>query len=214
MDIRAMEFAHDLKMPIQLIYSCVQLLEMELQSGSRAEGYLKMLMQSANQLQSMVTNALDDRRLPGDHVQLHMQKKDIVAQVRDLCRQTALFADEKRIRIAFSSNASSFYMKTDSEKIDRILGNLLSNALRFTPENGSVSVLVQILGDSVEISVSDTGCGIAEGEPVFDRGYTKGGNGYGLAIVKEYASRLGGWVRLSQNESGGCCFMVHLPAQN
>ena len=59
MDLRSMEFAHDLRMPIQLICSCVQLLEMELAPNVRAEGYLQMLMQSAGQLQSMVERALD-----------------------------------------------------------------------------------------------------------------------------------------------------------
>lgn len=210
MDLHAVEFVHDLKMPIQLIYSCVQLLEMELQSGSRAEGYLKMLMQSTDQLQSMVMHALDEKR--GSSF-LCMENRDIVSEVRDLCNQVTLFAGEKSIRVDYQSNAARFYMKTDAEKLERILQNLLSNALRFTPENGRVGVTVHVMGDSVEISVSDTGCGFSDGARIFDRGYTTGGNGHGLAIAREYAALLGGSISAHSGE-GGSCFVLRLPVQN
>jgi len=214
MDIRAVEFAHDLKMPIQLIYSCVQLLEMELQSGSRAEGYLKMLMQSANQLQNMVIHALDDHRNRETGVSLHMEKRDIASDVRGICDQLNLFAGEKRAHVNFSANTAGFCMKTDPEKLERVLQNLLSNALRFTPENESVSVNLLLLGDAVEISVSDRGCGVPDCERVFERGYTTGGYGHGLAIVREYAHLLGGSVSVHPNEGGGSCFVLRLPVLN
>lgn len=214
MDIRAVEFAHDLKMPIQLIYSCVQLLEMELQTGSRAEGYLKMLMQSANQLQNMVVHALDDQRDRQLGISLHMEKRDIVSDVRGICDQLRLFAGEKHAHVHFSANAAAFTMKTDPEKLERILQNLLSNALRFTPENGGISVNLLLLGDTVEISVSDNGCGVPDCERIFERGYTTGGHGHGLAIVREYANLLGGSVSAHANEGGGSCFVLRLPVIN
>jgi len=216
MDIRAVEFAHDLKMPIQLIYSCVQLLEMELQAGSRADGYLKLLNQSAHQLQRMVTNALDEDELQRGQHKLRLSMRDLVADVRDVCTQMALFADERGIDVRFQTNAAAFVMWIDGEKLERILHNLLSNALRFTPEGGSVTVGVQLLGDSVEISVSDTGCGVAEvdRERIFCRGVTDGGHGHGLAIVREYAALLGGSVRAESNSSPGSRFVLRLPVQN
>lgn len=211
MDLRSLEFAHDLKMPIQLIYSCVQLLEMELQNDSRAGAYLRMLMESANQLQTMVRNALDDSRLDANSSALRLSMRDVVNEVREICGQVALFAGEKRIAVSFWSNADAFVMKTDPEKLGRILHNLLSNALRFTPERGRVGVATRIMGDSVEISVSDNGCGIAPNAPVFEIGYTTGGHGYGLAIVRKYAEQLGGTVSVKPNPEGGSCFTLRLP---
>ena len=214
MDIRAVEFAHDLKMPIQLIYSCVQLLEMELQSGSRAEGYLRMLMQSTNQLQNMVLHALDDNRDCAFGASLRLERRDIVSDVRDICNQLNLFAGEKRIHVDFSANGAAFSMKTDPEKLERILQNLLSNALRFTPEEGRVAVGLLLLGDAVEISVSDSGCGVPDCERIFERGFTTGGHGQGLVIVKEYAQMLGGSISVRLNEGGGSCFVLRLPVLN
>lgn len=209
MNLRTVELAHDLKMPIQLIYSCVQLLEMELPVDSKAEGYLRMLMQSANQLQNMVTRALDDGADRSDV--LHLECRDIVAEVRGIVNQASLFAGEKGIDVSFASNAAEFHMKTDGEKIGRILQNLLSNALRFTPEAGKVSVCVHVLGDAVEISVSDSGCGVPDCERIFERGYTTGGHGHGLAIVREYARQLRGGIAVHPNEGGGSCFVLRLP---
>lgn len=214
MDLRSVEFAHDLKMPIQLIYSCVQLLEMELQNNTRTERYLKMLLQSTDQLQTMVRNALDGERMQSSESPLRLSVRDIVAEIREICSQTALFAGEKRIYVDFFANAAQFYMKTDGEKLGRILHNLLSNALRFTPEDGRVSVSVRVLGDAVEIAVSDTGCGFPDGAPVFERGYTTGGTGHGLAIVREYARMLGGSVSAGRKPEGGSCFTVRLPVRN
>lgn len=216
MDLRSMQFAHDLKMPIQLIYSCVQLLEMELSPNARAEGYLQMLMQSADQLQSMVHSALDGDATPEAGSGVRLRVRDVVAIAREVSRQAALLAEEKGVRVHFETNAAQFRMPTDDEKLRRMLNNLLSNALRFAPENGHVAVCVRARGDAVDFAVSDDGCGIA-GErqrDVFESGVTDGGHGYGLGIVREYARLLGGDVELRSAPGRGSCFTVRLPVQS
>lgn len=208
-----MKLAHDLKMPIQLIYSCVQLLEMELSPNAQAEEYLQMLMNSADQLQSMVRSALDDGALPeaGDEVRLRV--RDVVAIARDVSRQAALLAGEKGVRVHFETNAASFRMPTDDEKLRRMLNNLLSNALRFAPSNGHVAVSVWMRGDAVDFAVTDDGCGVPEEkrERIFELGETDGGHGYGLAIVREYARALGGEVFAEPAPGRGSRFTLHLP---
>lgn len=213
MDLRSMKFAHDLKMPIQLIYSCIQLLEMEMSPNARAEGYLQMLMKSADQLQSMVANALDGNRLQGGAEAVVLQVRDVVAQARAVSRQCAMIAEEKGIRVHFETNAAQFRMRTDGEKLNRILHNLVSNALRFTPEGGHVGVCVRVRGDSVDFVVTDDGCGMdaKKCRAVFDLGVSDGGHGYGLAIVKEYAQMLGGEVTLESCPGKGSSFTVRLP---
>lgn len=212
MDLPAMQFAHDLKMPIQLIYSCVQLLEMELSPNARAEGYLEMLMRSANQLQSMVSGALDGR---GDFNVDSPEMKicDVVQQARSASRACAIFAGEKNVRLHFETNAVCFRMPTDVRRIESILNNLISNALRFAPPGGHVGVSVCVRGDAVEFSVSDDGGGIPldRQQIIFENGVTEGGHGYGLGIVRDCARSLGGDVRVESAPGHGSRFTVRLP---
>ena len=213
MDMRSLKLAHDLKMPIQLIYSCVQLLEMEMSPNARAEGYLQMLMQSADQLQSMVCSALDGGALPEAEAGVKLRVQDVVAITRELSRQAALLAGEKGVRVHFETNVASFRMPTDGEKLRRMLNNLLSNALRFAPPGGHVAVAVRTRGDAVDFVVTDDGCGVPEEkrERIFELGETDGGHGYGLAIVREYAHDLGGGVSVAPAPGRGCAFTLHLP---
>ena len=210
-----MQFAHDLKMPIQLIYSCVQLLEMEVAHNERAESYLKLLERSTDQLQSMVFSALDGGGLREAVPTLRLRMCDIVAEARDLSRQCEPFARAQGVAVGFRSDASEFSMTTDVEKFDRVLNNLLSNALRFTPPGGRVEVAVKLRGDAVELVVSDDGCGIPpeRQSSIFEQGVTEGGLGYGLAIVREYAALLGGSVRVESAPGKGSRFIVWLPVR-
>jgi signal transduction histidine kinase len=212
MDMNSMKFAHDMKMPIQLIYSCVQLLEMEVSSNARAEGYLQMLMRSADQLKHMVQDVLEDKPKTG----LRLRMQDVVAQARMISRQCALRGEEKDIFVHFETNAARFLMPTDGEKLQRILQNLTSNALRFTEKGGHIVVSVAVRGDAVDFMVTDDGCGISEADRahIFDVGFTRGGSGYGLPIVREYARALGGDVRMESAPGRGSRFIVHLPVLN
>ena len=207
------ELAHDLKMPIQLILSCAQMLEMEVSPGSNAEDYLKMLMQSTWQLQRMLKNALDGEQLRGGQVQLRMDMCDAAALARMICARVKLCAAQKGVSLSFSTNAAEFRMATDREKLERILQNLISNALKFTPCGGHVGVDMQVRGDAVEFSVSDTGCGIAEWDRkrIFQRGVTSGGHGYGLHIVKRFSEMMGGSVTLESKVGCGSRFTVRIP---
>lgn len=209
MDMNSMKFAHDMKMPIQLIYSCVQLLEMEVSPNAKAEGYLQMLMKSADQLKHMVQDVLEDKPKTG----LRLRMQDVVAQARMISRQCALRGEEKDIFVHFETNAARFLMPTDGEKLQRILQNLTSNALRFTGNGGHIVVSVAVRGDAVDFMVTDDGCGIPEAdrERIFDVGFTRGGSGYGLSIVREYAHALGGDVRMEPAPGQGSRFIVHLP---
>lgn len=215
MDLRSMEFAHDMKMPIQLIYSCVQLLEMELAPNVRAEGYLQTLMQSAGQLQSMVERALGDG-MQQESNPLRLELRDVVAEVRDICRQCDLFAQGKGIEIHFCTNVPELRMLTDVEKLRRMLHNLISNALRFTPEGGRVEVACVASAEEVELRVTDSGCGIPTEmqERIFENGVTDGGHGYGLGIVQSYARLLGGDISVQSAPGKGSCFILRLPVMH
>ncbi len=212
MDLRSMQFAHDLKLPIQLIYSCVQLLELEVGPNDRAESYLRLLERSADQLQNMVRSAMNETPVSEA---LRTRPCDVVAEVRDVTRQCEPYARERGVKLTFRSNGAEFPMPLDVEKLDRILYNLLSNALRFTPAGGAVEASVELRGDAVDIAVADEGCGIPperQGE-IFELGVSDGGSGYGLNIVREYAALMGGSATVDSVPGRGSRFTVRLPVR-
>ena len=205
-DLRTMEFAHDMKVPLQLISSCVQLLEAEFPGNARAEGYLRTLARSAGQLQSMVENALEAKEMQAGY-------RDVVADARTLAREFELLSREKNVRIQFTSNCSKFSMRTDGEMLRRILRNLLANSLRFTPPGGKIWLKIRVLGDAVEFTIEDSGCGVpAENRArIFESGFTTGGSGHGLAICKRLAEQLGGSLELRPSKGIGSSFVLRLP---
>ena len=205
-DLRTLELAHDLKVPLQLITSCVQLLEDEFSGSERAEGYLRTLARSAGQLQSMLENALE-------RDELRTGFQDVVADARTLAREFELMAREKNVHVYFTGNCSKFSMRTDVGKLRRILRNLLENSLRFTPSGGKIWLKVQVMGDAVEFSIEDSGCGIPEKNRarIFESGFTTGGSGHGLAICKRFAEQLGGSLDLMPLQGIGSSFVLRLP---
>jgi len=204
-ELQSVEFAHDLKVPLQLITSCVQLLEEEIHTNARAEGYLRTLARSADQLQTMVRRALEEDAQPG--------VRNIMKDAKDIAHEFDILARRKGIHVQFSANASQFCMRIDGEKLRRILRNLLSNALRFTPCGGRIRLDVQLMGDSVEFSVSDTGCGIPEKDQprVFERGFSADSTGHGLIISKKYAEIMGGSLKMESWQGVGSRFTLRIP---
>lgn len=163
---------------------------------------------------------LDLRRLMKNGAQLNMQHGDVVAFIRNVCNQFIGLAD-KRIDFTFSSCAESLMADFDGDKLGKIVGNLLSNAFKFTPAGGRVSVSVDVTGDgAVEIRVADTGVGISDEDKkhVFERFYQSpgnkntGGSGIGLNIAYEFARMHGGGITVADNPGGGALFTVTLPA--
>lgn len=213
MNKRMLEAAHDMKMPIQLIFSCAQMLESEFKPGTNADLYLKMLVESAQDLKNMVLTALDGYRCAEENI--CWEKRDIVLEMRRVVRDFSLQAREKGVLISFSANVRSFAMHTDALKLRRMMENLVANALKATAVGGRIELNVAVRGDAVDLTVSDNGCGMCERETacIFRRGYTTGGYGIGLSVVEKYAKMLGGCVYVSSEEKHGSSFTVHLPVK-
>lgn len=213
MDVRLLETAHDMKMPIQLIFSCAQMLEMQPAGDEHSALYLKMLMESARELKSMVLTVLDCGCEAEEG--LNWERRDVVEEARAALRCFAISAREKGVSLFFSANVRSFVMETDGAKLRRLMRNLLSNALHATCVGGKIEVRVEVRGDALEIKVSDSGCGISsEDLPKITRaGFTTGGHGLGLSIVEKYARMLGGCLLISSEAQVGSDFSVHLPVR-
>ena len=211
------ELAHDLRMPLQLIWSSAQMLRLSARDRTVDAGaYLDMLMESVEQMRRMLDGALEDGRPSGLVDRPRMVNADLVQCVRGLCRRCRPYADQAGVRLYCRGNVASLVMAFDEDMLSRILLNLISNALRFTPGGGRVRVGWRAMGDFVEVRVSDTGAGISpERLPyVFLRGETDGGHGYGLPICQRLARAMGGELSVRSATGEGSVFTLRIPVRS
>ena len=145
---------------------------------------------------------------------------DIVGVVRSVCEKAESLFEAEGVTLTFQSDKTGQVIAMDAERIERLLLNLLSNALKFTPKGGSVDVRVRVTPQRVYLSVSDTGRGIAPEklEHVFDRFLETDamdppphGVGLGLAICRRIAQGHGGSIVAQSEEGKGATFTVALP---
>lgn len=206
------ELFHDLRMPMQLILSSAQMLKLSL-SDPTLDGaaYADLMMSAVRQAQRLLESALDR----GAPALPRYRNRDLVACVRGLVASCCPYADERGVALGFETNAASLVLALDEDGLSRILLNLISNALRFTPAGGAIRVVLTALGDAAELTVSDTGPGIPpERQPwVFLRGETDGGHGHGLAIARERARDMGGELTLRSVPGEGAAFTLRLPVR-
>ncbi len=149
-----------------------------------------------------------------------LRSVDVVGLCRAVCEEAEAMFAMKRLALVFESDKPGLVTALDEARFRRLLMNLLSNALKFTPEGGSVTVRVRDAGRFVNVSVADTGCGIAPDrlETVFDRFLhaqpldpAPKGIGLGLTLCRRIAQAHGGRIMVESAEGAGATFTVSLP---
>ena len=143
---------------------------------------------------------------------------DLRELLQHLCQDIKILADQKNIRLSFSSS-QEILINGDEEKLKRLFVNILENAIKYTQAEGEVRVSIHRGDDRLKISVSDTGMGILEEElkHIFDRFYrvdkarSHGGFGLGLSIAKSIAEAHGGDIEVESILNKGTTFNIFLP---
>lgn len=213
--------SHDFRTPLSLI---ITPLETYLNDGTHKseESFLRPIYRNAVRLLGLVNQILDFRKLEADSIRLNLTYGNLVPFLRDVCSSFTLFADEKSIRLEFLPEREEILTAFDKDKLSKTVMNLLSNAFKFVPEGGRVTVRVSEEGGSDLISVTDTGPGIPDSqkEAVFGRFYQYQGedapyigSGIGLHIVKEFVELHEGTVTITDNKPVGSIFTVRLPVR-
>ncbi|CAL1517169.1 two-component regulator propeller domain-containing protein [Chitinophaga sp. MM2321] len=219
--------SHEFRTPLSLIMAPVDKM---LQHPQLAEhiGQMNLIKRNARRLLNLVNQLLDFRKMEVHELKLDLNTGDIIKFIKDVSFSFMDIADQNRIRFTFDTDTEQLDTTFDHDKIERVLFNLLSNAFKFTPPGGDVSVLLNCLEEEVEpgikllkINVMDTGIGIPADKmnKVFERFYQHDiptslinqGSGIGLAITKEFVKMHQGKITIEQIPTGGSCFIVELP---
>ena len=175
--------------------------------------------QSYYRMYRVVGNLTDAAKL-ADTAPFKLGNDDVVGVVRGVCEKAEPMFDAEGVTLTFESDKPGQIIAMDAELIERLLLNLLSNALKFTPKGGSVDVRVRVAERRVYLSVADTGRGIAPDklEHVFERFLETGamdppphGVGLGLALCRRIAQGHGGSIVAESEEGNGATFTVSLP---
>ncbi|MDA8242993.1 MAG: ATP-binding protein [Elusimicrobia bacterium] len=207
--------AHDLRAPLLTMQGYIKLLEKEFPPEARQAGYVRNVKDSSDRLFKLLENILDISRMEAGQLKPDMRKVDAAAFLSAAAEGFRAVFEEKGVELAVDASAKAEFMGDDS-LLRRVLENLLSNALKFTPKGGKVSAAVRKDGDDIVFSVSDTGPGIPEDqlEAVFEKykqlksGEESHGFGLGLAIARKIVELHGGRIWAEAGPGGVFSFSV------
>ncbi len=216
------DISHEFKTPLSLIIAPVSKLILEAKNP-QLKTKLKMIEQNALHLSTLINRALNFQRVDESEQTVIRSTVDVVEFFRNIFNSYATLCVDKQIDARFVSSIDTLYVPIDILKMESVLNNLLSNALKYTEAGGFITCSVQHdeAEGLLEMSVSDSGIGIAPEEVsyVFDRFFQsknakgKEGAGIGLYLVKSYVELHGGTVSVHSSEGEGTRFCVQLPVE-
>lgn len=215
--------SHELRTPLSLILAPVSSMMKEERSESDRKR-LTTVHANASNLLYLVNQLLDFRKNEMSDLHLHLSSGDICLIVKGIVERFRDEATRRGITLEFKATPESLPCAFDTDKISKTVINLLSNAFKYTPAGGTITVTVAHEGNNVEINVADTGKGVKDADKphLFERFYraadaspsiadTSTGTGIGLSLVSEYVKLHGGLVKVVDNKPRGSVFMVTIP---
>jgi len=214
--------SHELRTPLSVIVGWSSLLRQKMLPPAETEQALEIIARNAKTQASLIEDLLDVSRIVTGKLRLDVRPVMLASVVESAMASLRPAAEAKGVRVQQAIDPNAGPVAGDPGRLQQIVWNLLSNAIKFTPRGGRVQLCLQRINSQVEITVSDTGTGIARDflPHVFDRfrqqetGTTKrhGGIGLGLAIVRHLVELHGGVVGAdSDGEGYGATFTVRLP---
>ena len=216
--------SHDFRTPLTLVAAPVeQLLEDEALT-SRQRSLLQMVHKNVTILLRLVNQILDFRKYENGKLELVLSNIDLRAQLQEWSGAFRALALKKHIHFILDvgNGQADYKMALDAEKMERIYFNVLSNAFKFTPENGSIVVTLSAIAQAdgkeyARLVVSDSGSGISVQHirHIFDRFYqidvNHAGSGIGLALTKAFVELHGGTIAVDSMEGKGTVFTIDIP---
>jgi len=218
--------SHEFRTPITLIMLPLKELisNGKKMSWSVMKEQFTIMCRSSERLLRLVNQVLNFNKIEAGRLNLDKKDCDIIGFLQNIVESFAPMAAEKHIVLSLDSQLKTCYMSFDPIKLDMVIFNLLSNAFKYTPDNGKIAVRVSYQNNNtIEIRVTDTGIGIPGNhlDHIFERFYqvsnlpsdTNPGAGIGLALSKEIVKLHNGEISVESTVGSGTCFTVHLPIE-
>ena len=212
--------SHELRTPLAGIRAAAETLqEGAIDDRPAAIEFMGHIQHEVDRMTQMVEELLELSRIESGAAPLRPAEVDAARLLQDTVRRFAQQAERAHLVLTAETPLEPVSLIADASRLDQALGNLVANAIKFTPEGGSITLRAEERGDDVVLSVRDTGAGIEpdQVERVFerfykaDRGRGDGGTGLGLAIVKHIARAHGGTVGVESRPGRGSTFTILLP---
>jgi PAS domain S-box-containing protein len=214
--------SHELRTPLNAIMGWASMLKQDALDSSGRERALEIIERNARSQQELINDILDVSKIIRGQLRLDMQPVNVIDSLRAAIDSVGPTAEAKRQALTTTLPAEPVVVAGDRERLQQVFWNLLSNALKYTPQTGQIDVVLTSHNGDVDVTIRDTGVGIAPDvlPHVFERfrqgegGPTRefGGLGLGLAIVRHLTEMHGGSVRAFSKGTGqGATFTVTLP---
>jgi PAS domain S-box-containing protein len=214
--------SHELRTPLNAVLGYARMLNMGTTASDKAKQALDVIERNGMALKQIIEDVVDVSRIVAGRLRLNVEPLDLPAILQEARASVMPAADAKGVRVESVIDPITTPISGDSDRLLQIVWNLLSNAIKFTPRGGKVQLRLSRVNSHVEITVSDTGLGIAadflpfvferfrQGDTTFSREH--GGLGLGLAIAKQLAELHGGTISVSSGGLGqGATFAVKIP---
>jgi signal transduction histidine kinase/AraC-like DNA-binding protein len=215
---------HEFRTPLTLIISPLEKLMQDSSLSTVAVSTIKTAHRNSKQLLRLINEFLDFSKLNDGQMKIKLSTGELDQFASDCVQSFQGASSEKNINLSFTTKDIAGIYLFDQEKWEKIIANLLGNALKFTPQNGEISVLLSSCdNDEIRLEVTDNGPGVPEQQQqkIFDRFYqvddssirNYGGTGIGLSLVKELTDLMRGSVELDSKQGGLTRFIVQIPVQ-
>lgn len=221
--------SHELRTPLNIIYSTVQLFNLYIKNGEldknieSVNNYSNTIKQNCYRLLRLVNNIIDITKIDSGFMELNLKNQNIVEVVEEVTLSTVNYAEGMGRTIIFDTNTEEKIMAFDEEKVERVILNLISNAIKFTNPGDIIEVNLEEKEKDVVIYVKDNGIGISEDElsQIFQRfkqvdsslSRNHEGSGIGLSIVKSLIEMHGGKIEVESKINQGSKFIITLPVK-
>lgn len=214
--------SHELRTPITTIKSYAEtLLGGAMEDAEIATSFLNVINNESDRMTTLVQDLLELSRLDNKQIKFNMKEMDITKLMMECFEKYQILADKKEQRMTYSDPENNYHIMGDPHRIEQVIKNVISNAVKYSPEGADITMEINAWEDLVEIAIKDTGMGIPDEDlpRIFDRFYrvdkarsrAMGGTGLGLAIVKEIVEHHGGEIHVSSEYGKGTNFYINFP---
>jgi len=214
--------SHDLRTPLTSIRGFIKAIKDGAAPANKISRYLGIVLDETERLTKLADDIVDISQIQARESSLRKSVFDLNQLIRETARlfETRIIKKQLKIRLSFADNQNM--VNADSEKVQRVIYNLLDNAIKFTHEDGAIVIETLVKEGRVWVTLSDNGIGMSpeDQKQVFDRfykadpsrGLDKMGNGLGLSIVKEFVRMHGSNIKLVSAVGKGSAFTFDLEA--